>query len=390
VNLQRLAALIRKEVTQLLRDRRGLMFMLGLPLLQLFLYAYAVHTTVYHIPLAVVDQSHDRKSREFVQALVNSQYFDAALYLQNEAEVIDAVDKNEVKAGLVIPPHFATDTDRGTASALMVLDGSDSASVSSGFSSASLIAQNYALQLTSEQVVRKGIPTASLATQFGPPLGRAANALPITTSTRVLYNPDMIDIWFLLPGLVGLILQTLAVQQAALVVVRERELGTIEQILITPTRPIELVVSKMIPLLFLCIIVLAFVVGIGVFWFGVPFQGSLLLYFGLALLFIASSLALGLLISNRASTQKQAQQMALMIMMFGLLLSGLIYPRTAMPAFPRFIGDLLPVSYFIRISRAVFTKGVGLTFVSSDALALIVYTLIVVFIAARNFKKRLD
>lgn len=367
------------------------MFMLGLPLLQLFLYGYAVHTAVYHIPLAVVDQSRDRKSREFVQALVNSQYFDATLYLQSETEVIDAIDKNEVKAGLVIPPHFATDTDRGTASALMVLDGSDSASVSSGFSSASLIAQNYALQLTSEQVLRKGIQAASSAAQSGKPLGRAAdNTLPITTSTRVLYNPDMIDIWFLLPGLVGLILQTLAVQQAALIVVRERELGTIEQILITPTRPLELVVSKMIPLLFLCIFVLATVVGLGVFWFGVPFQGSLLLYFGLALLFIASSLGLGLLISNRASTQKQAQQMAMMTMMFGLLLSGLIYPRTAMPAIPRFIGDLLPVSYFIRISRAVFTKGVGLTFVSSDALALVVYTLIVVFIAARNFKKRLD
>jgi ABC-2 type transport system permease protein len=383
LNLQRLGALIRKEVTQLLRDRRGLMFMLGLPLLQLFLYAYAVHTTVYHIPLAVVDQSHDRKSREFVQALVNSQYFDATRYLQSETEVIDAIDKNEVKAGLVIPPHFATDTDRGTASALMVLDGSDSASVSSGFSSAALIAQNYALQLTSQQVLRKGVPT-------GKPLGQTANSLPITTSTRVLYNPDMVDIWFLLPGLVGLILQTLAVQQAALVVVRERELGTIEQILITPTRPLELVVSKMIPLLFLCIFVLAVVVGLGVFWFGVPFQGSLLLYFGLALLFIASSLGLGLLISNRATTQKQAQQMALMTMMFGLLLSGLIYPRTAMPAIPRFVGDLLPVSYFIRISRGVFTKGVGLTFVSSDALALIVYTLIVVAIAARSFKKRLD
>ncbi len=382
-NFQRLAALIRKEVNQLLRDRRGLLFMLGLPLIQLFLYAYAVNTTVYHIPLAVVDQSHDRKSREFVQALVNSQYFDATLYLQSEAEVIDAIDRNEVRAGLVIPPHFAADTDRGTANALMVLDGSDSSSVSSGFSSASLIAQNYALKLTTEQLVRKGVPSTSSPAE-------AAGSLPITTSTRVLYNPDMIDVWFLVPGLVGLILQTLAVQQAALVVVRERELGTIEQILITPTRPLELIVSKMLPLLVLCVNVLAVVVGIGIFWFGVPFQGSLWQYFWLSLLFIASSLGLGLLISNRASTQKQAQQMALSTMMFGLLLSGMIYPRAAMPAIPRFIGDLFPVSYFIRISRAIFTKGVGLNFVSSDALVLVMYTLIVVFIAARNFKKRLD
>lgn len=380
-SLTRLAALIRKEVTQLLRDRRGMIFMLGLPLLQLFLYAYAVNTTVYHIPMAVVDQSRDRKSREFVDALVNSQYFNATLLLQNETEVIDAIDNGAVRAGLIIPTHFATATDRGTANVLMVLDGSDSSSVSAGYRAASLVAQNFALQLTAEQVQRKGIRTNTLTT---------GSTLPITTSTRVLYNPDMIDIWFLLPGLAGLILQTLAVQQAALIVVRERELGTIEQILATPTRPLELVLSKMIPLLVLCLLAMAFVVGIGIFWFGVPFQGSLFLYFWLALLFIMSSLGLGLLISNRAQTQKQAQQQALVTMMFGLLLGGMIYPRAAMPAIPRFLGNLLPMTYFVRLSRGVFTKGVGLQFVWSDALALAIYSLVVILMAARNFKKRLD
>lgn len=380
-SLRRLAALIRKEVTQLLRDRRGLAYMLGLPLLQLFLYAYAVNTSVYHIPTAIVDQSRDRKSREFVQALVNSQYFNATLQLENGAEVMTAIDKGQVRAGVIIPPHFAADTDRGSATVLMMLDGSDSASVSSGYSAAALVAQSYASHLTTEQVQRKGIRTSALA---------GASALPITTSTRVLYNPDMIDIWFLLAGLAGLILQTLAVQQAALIIVRERELGTIEQILITPTRPLELVLSKMIPLLALCLLTMGVVVGIGVFWFGVPFQGSFFLYFWLTLLFIASSLGLGLLFSNRARTQKQAQQQALLTMMFGLLLGGMIYPRSAMPAIPRFIGDLLPMTYFVRASRTIFTKGVGLRFVWTDMLALAIYTVVVVLLAARNFKKRLD
>jgi ABC-2 type transport system permease protein len=301
--------------------------------------------------------------------------------VQNEADVIAAIDREQVKAGVVIPPRFAANTDRGTASVLMVLDGTDSASVSSAFSAAALVAQNYAARLTIQQLQRRGL---------GAPSVPVAGGLPITASLRVLYNPDMIDIRFLLPGLVGLILQTLAVQQAALIVVRERELGTVEQILITPTRPLELIVSKMIPLLLLCLIVLGVVVGLGVFWFGVPFQGSLVLYFWLSLLFIASSLGLGLLVSARATTQKQAQQMALMTMMFGLLLSGMVYPRTAMPAIPRFIGDLLPVSYFIRISRGVFTKGVGLSFVAGDAVALAVYSAIVILIAARSFRKRLD
>lgn len=378
---RRLAALSRKEVTQLLRDRRGLFFIFSLPLIQLFLYAYAVNTTVYHIPMAVVDQSHDRKSREFVQALVVSQYFDIKLVAQSEAEVIAAIDRGQVRAGLLIPPNFAKETDRGTTTVLLLLDGSDSASVSSGYSAASLIGQNYGLQLAAEQLQRKGVRTA---------MTTGASVLPITTATRVLYNPDMIDIWFLLPGLAGLILQTLAIQQAALIIVRERELGTIEPILATPTRPLELVLSKMIPLLILCLLTLGVIVGLGIFWFGVPFQGSLLLYFGLALLFMMSSLGLGLLMSNRAKTQREAQQMALMIMMFSLILGGMIYPRTAMPAIPRYLGNLLPMTYFVRLSRGVFTKGVGMEFVWSDAVALAVYTVIVILVAARNFKKRLD
>ncbi len=380
-SLQRLAALTRKEVIQMLRDRRGLIFILGLPLIQLFLYSYAANTTVYHIPTAIVDQSRDRKSREFVEALVNSQYFNPTLQLQSEADVISAIDRGQVKAGLIIPPRFATVTDRGSANVLMVLDGSDSSSVSSGFSAASLVAQNYSLHLSSEQVVRKGGPINA---------STGGGGLPITTTTRVLYNPDMIDTWFLLPGLVGLLLQTLAVQQAAFVMVRERELGTIEQILVTPTRPLELVLSKVIPLLALCLVAFGVVLAIGIFWFGVPFQGNLFLYFWLVFLFITSSLALGLLMSNRAKTQKQALQMTLPLMMFGLLLGGMIYPRRSMPLIPQFIGDLLPMTYFIRISRGIFAKGVGLSFVWRDALALAIYALIVLLVTARNLKKRLD
>jgi len=382
IDLQRLTALIRKEVTQLLRDRRALAFMLGLPLIQLFLYAYAVNTTVYHIPMAVVDQSQDAKSRAFIQALVNSQYFDYTRQLQNENEVITAIDDGQVKAGLIIPPEFATDTDRGSASVLMLLDGSDSASVTSGYSGAGLVAQNFSLGLISEQVFRKtGLQTASTLN---------AGSLPITTSTRVLYNPDMIDIWFLLPGLVGMLLQTLAVQQAALIMVRDRELGTMEQILVTPARPLEIILSKMIPLLVLCLLTFSVIIGLGIFWFGVPFRGSLLLYLLMTLLFIASSLGLGMLVSVRASTQRQAQQMALATMMFGMLLSGMVFPRLGMPLIPSLIGDALPMTYFIRISRGIFTKGVGLSFVWQDAVALAFYTTIVVFVAARNFKKRLD
>jgi len=382
--LQRFGALVRKEITQLLRDRRSLAFMLSLPLIQLFLFSYAVNSTVYHIPTAVVDQSNDRKSREYLQAMVNSQYFDMTVQFQNQNQVIAAIDRGDVKAGIVIPPDFATDTDRGTGNVLILLDGSDSASVSSGFGAAGLIAQMYSLQLTTQEIIRKGQGAG------GGSLSVGASALPITAATRVLYNPDMINVWFILPGIVGLILQNLAVQQAALIVVKDREMGTIEQILITPTRPLELVLSKMIPLLVLSMLAMGVTLLIGIVWFSVPFQGSLFLYFWMALLFVVGSLALGLLISTRAKTQRQAQQMALLPMIFGLLLGGLIYPRSSMPFVPQFIGNLFPLTYFIRISRSIFVKGVGLEFVWSDALILGIYSLVVVILAARAFKPRLD
>jgi len=179
-NLQRLLALVRKETIQLLRDRRGLALILGLPLIQLFLYAYAANTTINHIPLAVFDQSSDRKSREFVQALVNSQYFNVATTVDSEAEIIDAIDRNQVRAGLIIPPRFATMTDRGSANLLLMLDGSDSSSASAGAGAAGLIAQNYAVHLSTEKLLRNGIPVPSSV---------SAGSLPISAAIRVLYNP---------------------------------------------------------------------------------------------------------------------------------------------------------------------------------------------------------
>lgn len=380
INLQRLGALIRKETIQILRDRRFLILILSMTLVQLFVYSYAASQTIYHLPMAVVDQSQDPSSREFVQALVNSQYFDWTLQLQSQAQALQAIDRGEVKAAVIIPPGFAADLKRGTANILFLLDGSDNFAVRSGYSAAGLVAQNYGLQLAAEQVVRNGASSAIVE----------AGTLPVVASTHILYNPDLNSAWFVLPGIIGMILQTLAVEQAALFVVRDRELGTVEQILATPVRQLELILSKLVPLLVLCLLALGISVAISVFWFGVPFQGNLFLYFWLALLFIASCLGLGLFISTRANTQMEAESLALIFMLFGILLSGLFYPRVGMPLVPQIIGDLAPLTYFIRISRGIYTKGVGLQFIWSDALVLVIYCLVVILVASRRFKMRLD
>ena len=376
LNFQRLGTLIRKETIQILRDRRFILLFLGLTFVQLFVYSYSASRTVYHLPLAVVDQSQDPTSRAFIQALINSQYFDVTTYLDNQAEVMQAIDRGNVKAGIMIPPHFSASVDQGSADFLILLDGSDQFAVRSGYSAAGLVAQSFGVEVSAESLT-SGVSSA-------------ASQLPITVSTQVLYNPDLNDKWFVIPGIIGMILQTLAVEQAAIFLVRDREWGTLEQILATPVRQLELILSKLIPLSLLCLLTFGMSVGLGVFWFGVPFHGSLFLYFWLALLFIVSCLGLGLMISTRATTQFEADASALIFMLFGLLLSGLFYPRTGMPLIPRLIGDLVPLTYFLRISRGIYMKGVGLIFLWGDALILVFYTLIVVFISSKRFKMRLD
>lgn len=377
----RISALIQKETSQLLRDVRTLVFIVGLPLLELFLFAYAVSLTVYHLPMAVADQSQTTQSRDLIQALVNSQYFDFTTRAENELQVRQSIDAGQVKAGLIIPPDFSTRLENGDANVLILLDGSDSFSVQSGFNAANLVSQNYGLQFALQKMERIGGKALFVA---------QASSKPISNSFRVLYNPDFLDLWFVLPAIIGLILQTAAVGQAALVIVREREIGTIEQILATPTRPLELLLGKMIPLLVLCYFVLGLILGIGVFWFGVAFNGSVVLYLSLTLAFILSSLGLGFLVSTIARNQRQAQQLSTVLMLFSMLLTGVIYPRNIMPFIPQLIGSMLPLTYFIRISRSIILKGVGVQLLWSDIVALVIYSLIIMIAASLNFKKRLD
>jgi len=352
-SLQRLRALIYKETVQILRDRRSLMLFFLLPLIELFLFAYAVSITVTHLPTAVVDQSLDGRSRDFLHALVNSGNFDATLSLQNEGQVLQAIDSGQVKAGVVIPPDFERQVLRGQGSVLILLDGSDSFSVESGYNAASSIAQRYSLELTVENVPGGGASSLS-------------GGLPAATITRVLYNPDIKDLVFILPGLIALIMQIIIVTNSAMSIVREREAGTAEQLLATPARPMEVIIAKLVPGMGVAILDMAVILAIGIFWFRVPFQGDVGLLAALSVIFIISGMGLGLVISAVAQTQRQAQQLTGLIQLLAMLLTGFIYPRTTMPLWTRLIGDLIPLTYYVRIIRGIMTKGVGLAFVWTD------------------------
>jgi ABC-2 type transport system permease protein len=376
-SLQRLRALIYKETVQILRDRRTLILFFALPLVELFLFAYAVSLTVTHLPTAVVDQSLDTRSRDFIQVLVNSGNFDVTLVLQNEQQVRQAIDAGTVKVGLIIPPNFETQVLNGKGSVLILMDGSDSFSVQSGYNAALSITQKYSLNLTTEKVQSAGA-------------SGVAGALPIATITHVLYNPDIEDLVFILPGLIALIMQIVLVTNSAMSIVREREAGTLEQLLATPARPAERVIAKLIPGMLVAILDMTMILAIGVFWFHVPFQGNILLLGGLSILFIISGMGLGLVISAMAKNQRQAQQLTAVIQLLAMLLTGFLYPRITMPLWTQIIGDLIPMTYFVRIIRGIMTKGVSLTFLWTDSLTLLVYAIIALVIAAAVSKKRLD
>ena len=374
-SLERIDALVRKEMIRLLRDWRTLIIALATPLLTLFLLGYAMHLNVDHIPAAVADMTLDARGRQFVDALAVSGSFDIVMHVADEGAVLRAIDEGRVKAGIVMPPGLATDIERGQAQVLVILDGSDALTVQSGYTAAVSIAQALSMRLLVEKVSR---------------LGLRSEELPIQSSVRVLYNPDMKDLVFLIPGLAAILMQFMSLNLTVMSVAREREAGTMEQILATPVRPAEFLIGKLLPNLLLTTIGLVLVVGIGEFWFGVPFRGNVWLFLWLSLLFMISGLGLGLVVSTIAQTQRQAQQITSMLLMLATLVTGFIYPRSAMPPVVQFIGGLIPLTYFTRIARGIFSKGIGLAFLWSDVVALSVYIVVAMVLAAATFRKRLD
>ncbi len=371
----RIGALVRKEVIQILRDWRTLVLIGLLPILQMFLFAYSVRLTVDHIATAVADLSLDARSQEVINALTVSGFFDVVRYVEDEAQVIAAIDRGQARAGVVIPPDLGAQMDRGSAQIVILLDGSDSYTVLSGYSAAGAIVQDRAFRALQDKLRRAGV---------------RLELEPIASTTQVLYNPNMSEMIFLLPSIAALLLQTLTVTLTSAAIVREREAGTIEQILATPVRPLELVVAKTTPYILIAALDLLVIISLGMFWFGVPFRGNPWTFAGLALLFIISGLGLGLLVSSVAQTQRQAQQIAALLQVLSMLLTGFIYPRQPMPAVVQAVGNLIPLTYFIRITRGIITKGISIELLWSDVYALGIYVLVATVLAVLAFRKRLD
>jgi ABC-2 type transport system permease protein len=374
--LKRIWAVIQKELIQTYRDKSTLGMLLAMPLLQMFLFGFAIDMNVDHIPTIVADQSLDTASRDYVNAMVTSGYLDVIEYASSQEEVVQAIDAGRASVGFVIPPDFDSSVERGTAQVLLLVDGSDLFTAQSAYNMATVIAQAHAAEVMMEKIERSGVPISG--------------ETPLDVRTRILYNPDMIQIWFVIPGMVAMILQTQSIAMTAQAVVREREVGTIEQLLVTPIRPLELLLGKIAPNVIIALINMLMVIVLGVFVFGTPFRGSFMLFVGLSFLYIFSGLGLGLLISTVAKNTKQALQLIMAVMLIGVVVGGFMFPRYTMPPLLYLLGYLFPMSYFIPISRGIISKGVGIRALWNNAILMAIYSVVIMLVAARSFKRGLD
>ena len=373
----RLLPIIRKEFIHIIRDPRTLVVMFVMPLMQLILLGYAATSDVRNIPLAVFDQSRTPQSRHLVDSFVESGQFSVIRLATSEQDVAQLVDAGTARAGLIIPPTYAADMVAGRgAQAAFVLDGSDPSVASSALSSARLIGQVEATNIQQQSLARRGSGLA------------LSPALEVRT--RVWYNPDMVSAVFMVPGLIGLLLQMQATLLTSSAIVRERERGTIEQLIVTPIQPFELIVGKILPYAVLALLITVEVLVIGTFWFGVPIKGSIPLLLGISCLFLLSNLGIGLFISTVAHTQQEAMLLTFLLLLPSVFLSGYIFPIAAMPKFLQLVSGVVPLTYFLVVVRGVVIKGVGVPALGPQIVALAIFGAVLIVLASTRFRKRLD
>ncbi len=377
MNLTRLTALMRKEMLQIVRDPRTLALVFIMPILQLVLLGYAATSDVRNIPLVVLDQDKSPASRTLLESFRAADYFRQAFDVNSESELRNLIDAGSARAGIIIPPDYSSRLAAGRpAQVAFIIDGSDPAIAGTTLAAATLIGQARATALTVERLAARGLAVAA--------------APAIEVRTRVWYNPDLIAAYYMIPAVVGLILQFLTVILTATAIVRERERGTIEQLIVTPLRASELIVGKLAPYVLIAFIDTIEILAGGVLLFGVPINGSLPLLLLLSGLFLISNLGVGLLISTITSTQQEAIIVAIFYNLPSIFLSGFIYPVAAMPRVLQFVSHAIPLRYYLIVVRGIVLKGVGMPALWPEVIALSIFAVVVITGAVTRFKKRLD
>src|SRR5512136_1150852 len=376
-SLFRIFSVIRKEFIQISRDPRTLAITFIMPIMLLLLLGNAATNDVRNVTLAVLDQSKSQRSRALLNAFRATDYFSLAYEVNSEKELALLIDGGQAKTGLVIPPDYGDTSSRGqVASVAFIIDGSDPTVAGGALSAATLLGQTLSVKLQVQRLSRQslgGMPTTT-----------------VDVRSQVWYNPDMVSAYFMIPGMIGMILQMMTTLLTSVAIVRERERGTIEQLIVTPIRSWELLVGKLVPY-----VVIAFgdaveVLVLGTLWFHVPVRGNVGLLLGLAGLFVMTTLSIGLFISTIAHTQQEAMLTTFMTILPTIFLSGFFFPVAAIPQVLQWISAVIPLKYFLIIVRSIVLKGVGLQLLLSETVTLAIMGVVMMVIASSRFRKRLD
>jgi ABC-2 type transport system permease protein len=363
-------AVLRKEAIQMRRDTGTLRFALAIPVFQLVLFGL-IDTNVKHVPTVVFDQSQTPDSRELVRDFVNTSYFDVVEFVPSRAALRDRIVAGRASVGIEVPPDYARKRlDNRPADFMVLIDGSDST-----MSSSTLAATNgLGLQKSLAEIAQR----------------TGLREMPVQPFPLLLFNPDSRSANLLIPGLVAILLTFSGTILAAFSIVRERERGTLEQLMVTPASPVAVVLAKLLPYLLLGFVQLLLVLVLMVFVFGVPIHGNVFLLLALSVIYLFSLLALGLLISSRSNTQMEAIQGAQGFLLPSIMLSGYIFPLSSLPAPLRLISKVLPATHFIAISRGIIIRGAGFMDLWPNVVALLILAVILVAGSTRAFRKTIS
>jgi ABC-2 type transport system permease protein len=361
---------LKKEALQMIRDRGTLQFALLVPAFQLILFGL-IDTNVKHVRTVVFDQSRTQESRQLIDDFVNTSYFDIVSYAGSRDAMKESIVAGRASAGVEIPPDYARRRlNREPADVLVLIDGSDST-----ISSASLAAAN-------------GVAFARSVTELAERAG--AKDLPIRTHPLFLFNPDSRSANLLIPGLVAILLTFSGTLLAAFAIVRERERGTLEQLMVTPASPVAVVLGKLLPYLVLAFVQLLFILFLMTVVFRVPIHGNLFLLLGLSIIYLFALLSMGLLVSSRAKSQMEAIQLSQMLLLPSIMLSGYIFPLSSLPAPLRVFAQVLPATHFIAISRGIIIRGAVFSDLWRSVAALLVIAAVLVAGSTRAFHKTIS
>ncbi len=376
MSIRRIKALTKKEFIQMSRDIRSLMGALFNPLLMIFLFGYALSLDVDRIPTVVLDLDRTPVSREFIHRLTDSRYFTLVRYLDRDADVDASLAKGEALMALVIPLDFASKVKQGIHAPIQVVfDGSDSNTATIALGYLKAVAAGFDIALQKQRIRRAGLKMVDM---------------PLEARIRVWFNPELKSKNFIIPGLTGVIMMAICSVMTALSVSKEKETGTLEQLVSTPITSLELLLGKLLPYLAVGLVDLALVVGAAVLIFDVPFRGSYINLFITSLIFLIGSLSWGLFVSVVAKSQIQASQISVISAFLpSFLLSGFIYPIENMPVVLQALTFIVPARYFVEVLKGLFLQGVGLTVLWPQVLALVLYAVLVLNLARKRFTKRI-